>query len=248
MPADIKITVKHELFSPPSFALMLLAWILSPYLVDAILGDLIEEFNHRSKADSQAAKRWFWQQTIHTTLIYLKKSFNSPSFIRKLNIVLPLALFILAFALIAWLSYADNLSDYAPGFWQTLLTGQAHMAFFDGAFWANLGDYIAQVDSVWFLLDSASLILALFTILLLIHLDKRSSFTPLKMACWGYSLVVLPYLWSLIHINSNHFIATEIGPIIAIGLITFLYTILPVSYLVHRKLKQQIQGTSRDKK
>ena len=49
-----------------------------------------------------------------------------------------------------------------------------------------------------------------------------------------------------IHISNNNFEETQIGPIIAIGLITFLYMILPVSYLVHRKLKQQSESNSKN--
>lgn len=230
--------------TPPTFAMMLLAWILPNKVLDMILGDLLEEFSERAKDNTKAANRWFWQQAMQTSLIYFNKFFNSASFIRKLNIVLPLVLFLMVFALIAWLSYADNLSEYAPGFWQTLLTGQAHMAFFDGAFWSNLSDYIAQIDEVWFLIDSPSLIIAIFSISLLVYLDRKSPFSPRKMACWGYALVVLPYIWALVHINSNHFIATQIGPIMAIGLLTFLYMILPVSYLVHNKLKQAQQDAA----
>jgi|GEM_PF-7049463 len=235
---DIKKCIEHEVFSPPSFAVLLLTWILPATILEAILGDLMEEFDERAKANNKAARVWFWQQATHTSMIYFKKIFNSPSFIRKLNIVIPLVLFSTAFTLIAWLSYADNLSEYAPGFWQTLLTGQAHMALFDGAFWSSIGDYLSRVDSVWFLFDGPSLIITFFSISLLLYLDRKSTFTALQMACWGYALVILPYIWAIIHINSNHFIATQIGPIIAIGLITFLYMVLPVSFLVHRKLKQ----------
>ncbi len=238
MSHDVKNSLNRATLSPPSFAILLLTWVLPAAVLEAILGDLMEEFDERAQVNNKAARIWFWQQTIQTSMIYFKKIFNSPSFIRKLNIIIPLVLFSIAFILIAWLSHADNLTEYAPGFWQTLLTGQAHMALFDGAFWSSIGDYVGQVDSVWFLLDGPSLIITFLSIALLLYLDRKTTFTALKMACWGYALVVLPYIWSIIHINSNHFIATQIGPIIAIGLITFLYMVLPVSYLVHRKLKQ----------
>lgn len=238
MDTNTKDDLHCQAVSPPSLAILLLTWFLPAHIVDAILGDLLEEFSERVKDNDIAAKRWFWQQSLHTSGIYFKQVFNSPSVFKKLNILLAMVFFVLAFMLIAWLSYADNLADYAPGFWQTLLTGQAHMALFDGAFWASVLKYIGMIDDVWFLLDSPSLILAIFSLSLLVYLDKKSSFSPLQMACWGYALVVLPYFWSLLHINSNHFVATEIGPIIAIGLLSFLYMILPVSYLVHKKLKQ----------
>lgn len=235
---DSKSAIKGSSFFPPSFAVLLLAWILPKYILDAILGDLIEEFNEKAIVSNKAANKWFWQQAIHTCIIYFKKKFNSPDFIRKLNVALPCMLFLMAFLLINWLSSVDSLAEYAPGFWQTLLTGQAHMALFEGAFWSNLGSYIAQIDDISFLVDIPSLIITFFSLSLLVYLDKKLSLSPLKMACWGYTLVILPYIWSIVHINSNHFIATQIGPIIAIGLITFLYMVLPVSYLVHRKLKQ----------
>ena len=244
---DLRTGINRVIISPPSLALFLLNWILPAAVLDAILGDLMEEFSERVKMNDKAAKRWFWQQTMQTSVIYFKKLFNSPSFVRKLNIVIPMMLFVIAFILIAWLSYADNLAEYAPGFWETLLTGQAHMALFDGAFWSSISDYIRRVDSIWFLLDGPSLMITLLSISLLKYLDKKSSFTALKMACWGYALVILPYIWSIIHINSNHFIATQVGPVIAIGLLTFLYMVLPVSYLVHQKLKQDNEAANEGK-
>ncbi|WP_085300327.1 hypothetical protein [Cognaticolwellia mytili] len=235
---DTENGINRVTLLPPSFAIMLLTWILPAAMLEVILGDLMEEFDERAREDIKAANTWFWHQATCTSMIYFKKKFSSPNFVRKINIVLPLVLFSIAFILILWLSYVDNLAEYAPGFWQKLLTGQAHMALFDGAFWSSVSGYMSRVDSVWFLLDGPSLIITSLSISLLIYLDRKSSFTALKMACWGYALVILPYIWSIIHINSNHLFAKQVGPIIAIGLLTFLYMVLPVSYLVHRKLKQ----------
>jgi len=229
--------MNDPLSSPPSFAVLLMTWILPKCVLDTILGDLFEEFSQRANEDERAANRWFWHQALHTSVIYFNKVFNSPKFVRKINLILPILLFVVAFLLIAWLSYADNLKGYSEGFWQILLSGNAHMALFEKAFWLNLADHLLAIDGGKFLVDIPSFIITTVCLLLLVFLDKRQNFSPLKMACWGYSLVLLPYVWSLIHISSNHYQATQIGPITAIGLISFFYMILPISYLVHRKLK-----------
>jgi arginine exporter protein ArgO len=231
--------MNQSVMSPPGFAILIMTWILPTKVLETILGDLIEEFNERALQGEKAAKQWFWQQAIHTSVIYFNQVFNSPSFIRKLNIVIPAILFVIAFTLIAWLSFADDIDGYSDGFWQSILTGQTYMALFEQEFWTSLRDYFLMIDQPGFLIDMPSMVIAILSIFLLVMLDKKLSFTPLKMAIWGYSLVLLPYLWSIIHINSNHFEVTEIGPITAIGLITFLYMILPISYLVNRKLKQE---------
>lgn len=222
--------------APPWFAVLLLRYFLPNALVEVLLGDLFEEYFDKAQINNRVANRWFWQQTFQTVSIYISKKLKSPSFFIKLNISVALTFFLISFVLIAWLSYADNIADYAPGFWQTLLTGQAHMALFEQAFWSSLLSYLTMIDSVNFLMHMPALLISIMSLFLLIYLDKKSPFTAAKMACWGYMLSVLPYIWSIVHINSNHFVATEIGPIIAIGLLNFLYMVLPVSYLVHMKV------------
>ena len=61
------------------------------------------------------------------------------------------------------------------------------------------------------------------------------------MTLWGYGEMLEPYAWALIHINSQQLAPKQIGPVIAFGLITFFYMILPVSYMVNKKLKNQIK-------
>ena len=60
------------------------------------------------------------------------------------------------------------------------------------------------------------------------------------MAAWGYGLATVPYVVGLIVIAMNSFVPTQIGPIIAIMLLSALYMLLPVTYMVVKRLNQEI--------
>ncbi len=49
---------------PPSLAVRMLMWRLSPEWRDFILGDLEEEFRVRAGTSLPAARRWFWRQAV----------------------------------------------------------------------------------------------------------------------------------------------------------------------------------------
>lgn len=228
---------KHQV-KPPKVALFLLALILPKSIQNHLIGDLIEEFEVLSEQDCKAANAWFWQQTIDTNLIYLAGLIRRPSVLQKLNIFLPLSLFMLTTLLISWLSNMDSLEGYSEGMWPSLLEGKIHLALFEPAFWQDSTLFFTEVTNVQMFLDIPSIVFAFVALFILRYLNKKLSVSAIYMAVWGYGLVLLPYLWVLIHINTQQLSPTQIGPLLAFGLLSFLYLVLPVSYMVNTKLKR----------
>ena len=222
---------------PPQFANKLLALLLPKRFLSNVLGDLEEEFYQLAEHDISQANKWYWRQSMETSMIYLQKKFGSIEFLGRLNFYLPLAMFVIVMALISILSNMEDPEFISPTFWDDLLQGKIHTALFSENFWHNFWSFIQATD-LNMLIHIPSLFIATVNIFVLLYLDKKQNASALKLAVWGYLLAFIPYVWSIIHIMSNSFEAKQIGPIIATGIISLLYTLVPTSYLVHRKLKR----------
>ena len=227
--------------NPPKIAMILMSVILPKRIHQNLVGDLLEEFEQMSEQDSKAANSWFWRQTMETNLIYLSGLLQRPTVLHKLNIIVPVVLFFLASLLISWLSNIDSLEGYSEGMWHRLMEGKVHLALFEPAFWRELQTVGAELIDLGMYFHTPSMVFATLNLTLLYTMDKKLTFSTLKMTLWGYGLMLVPYAWALIHINSQQLTPKQIGPVIAFGLITFFYMILPVSYMVNKKLKNQIK-------
>ncbi len=225
---------------PPRLAMMLLSLILPRRIHNNIIGDLLEEYEQISESDHKAAKSWFWRQALETNLIYLSGLLRRPTVLYKLNILIPFGLFLLATLLISWLSNMNSLAGYSEGMWQRLLEGKVHLALFESAFWQDLKQFFPSTLDFSMYIDLPSVLFATVNLIVLYKMDKKLDFSALRMAAWGYGLMLVPYAWAFIHINTQQLVPKQIGPVIAFGLITFFYMILPVSYMVNKKLKKQI--------
>lgn len=223
---------------PPPLANRIMTILLPERFLNNVLGDLEEEFYLIAEKDVQQAKNWYWRQSMETSLIYFKKKFGTVEFLGRVNFYLPLTLFVIILALISVLSNLSDPEFISPTFWDELLRGEIHTALFSANFWANFWS-ILRSSSVNMVVDVPSFIIATVNIAILLYMDKKQNASALKLTVWGYTLAFIPYIWSLIHIGSHDFQPKQIGPIIAVGVISALYMLLPVSYLVHRKLKIQ---------
>lgn len=222
--------------TPPKAALLLMSVTLPKQIKHNLIGDLIEEYELLIEGGSKDANAWFWKQAIETNLIYISSLLRRPSFLRKLNLLMPFVLFILATLLITWLSQMDSLDGYSEGMWQRLLEGKVHLALFEPAFWQEINQILSKVGNISMYFDIPSMLFAAVNLFVLCKLDKKLNFSALKMAIWGYGLMLVPYTWALIHINTQPLMPKQIGPLLAFGLITLFYMLLPVSYMVNKKL------------
>lgn len=223
--------------TPPLLANHLLSLLVPKRIFDNVIGDLEEEFHILAKQNIKQANKWYWQQTIQTSFVYLKHKASSIEVLGRLNFYLPLAAFLIASCLIIILSTLENPELISPTFWDELLQGKVHMALLSDNFWGNFWNILSMAEWGMFV-HLQSVIIAGLNMLLLIYLDKKQQASAAKIALWGYTLAFVPYVWSILHIANHSFVAQQIGPIIATGVISFLYTLLPVSYIVHRKLKR----------
>ena len=224
--------------TPPKAALLLMSIILPKQIKNSLIGDLIEEYELLIADGSKDANAWFWKQAMETNLIYVSSLLRRPSFLRKLNILIPFILFTFASLLITWLSHMGSLNGYSEGMWQRLLEGKIHLALFEPTFWQEINQLLLKVGSLSMYLHLPSMLFAATSLLVLYKLDKKLNFSALKMAVWGYGFMLLPYTWALIHINTHPLMPKQIGPLLAFGLITVFYMLLPVSYVVNKKLVQ----------
>ncbi|QPB81821.1 hypothetical protein CWC22_001900 [Pseudoalteromonas rubra] len=222
---------------PPVLANKVLSMLLPNRLLESVLGDLEEEFNILAKQNLKRANQWYWQQTLETSMIYLKKKLASVEMLGRLNFYLPLIMFITTAGLIVLLSILSDPTSISDTFWDELLQGKIHMALFSTHFWHNFWDILALAEWGMFI-HFESFIISFFSIALLLHLYKEQQASIIKLAVSGYSLAFIPYIWGIIHIANYHFEANQIGPIVATGVLCLLYLLPPVSYIIHRKLKQ----------
>ena len=227
--------------TPPKLAMMLMSITLPKRIHQNLVGDLLEEFEQMREQDNKAANAWFWRQTMETSFIYLSSLLRRPTVLQKLNLFVPFILFLLATLLISWLSHMNSLEGYSEGMWQRLMEGKIHLALFEPAFWQDLEHFSPYLFDFNMYLDLPSVVFATINLLVLYKIDVKLDLSALKTAAWGYSLMLVPYAWALIHINTQSLMPKQIGPVIAFGLITFFYMILPVSFMVNKKLRNQIK-------
>lgn len=233
--------------SPPSFANRLLSLLVPKRIFDNIIGDLEEEFHQRAKQNLSQANKWYWQQATHTSFVYLQKKLSSVEVLGRLNFYLPITVFLVASGLIAILSNLDDPAFISPTFWDELLQGQIHTALMSDNFWGNFWSILRTAEWMMFV-HLQSMIIAIANIVMLVYLYKKQQASALKLALWGYTLACVPYAWSIIHIANHSFTPQQIGPIVATGVISLMYMMLPVSYIVHRKLKRlQAENKAFDK-
>ena len=223
---------------PPLLANRIMYLLLPKRLFDNMVGDLEEEFDQLAKHDIKQANKWYWQQSIDTSMVYLQKKIGSVEVLGRLNFYLPVALFLIVTGLITLLSVLEEPTFISATFWDELLQGKIHTALFSDNFWHNFWSLLRMAEWGMFI-HLESIVIATLNIVILIYLDKKQQASALKLALWGYSLAFIPYIWSIVHIAGHQFEAKQIGPIIATGLLSLMYMLIPVCYIVHRKLKRQ---------
>jgi hypothetical protein len=230
---------KNKPVSPPTAATKLLLWCVPKSAVEYILGDLEEEFYVRAKHNIIAAKYWFWQQSMYSSGIYLKHNAASLDFLKKLTVLFSLCLFFVILQLIIWLNFSDSLENFSPHFWDTLVSGYIHMAVFESAFWPHSIGSWQEINGWSFLLDGSAMVLTLLSGCLFTFLNQRRNFLAHQIFLFGCGAMVIPYIFGIGYLNAFSLPALMVGPILSTMLCNVLYLLLPVAYLVLRKIKLQ---------
>ncbi|MFT5674187.1 MAG: hypothetical protein ACI808_000094 [Paraglaciecola sp.] len=212
----------------------LLKLVLSKRTAENLIGDLEEAFNDRAKTDLKVAKRWYAKQLVLTFISSISDRVKSDS---SLNLgMLGMALIILPviFCMVAWLS---NMDETSPAVWQLLLDGQLHQIVFFAEFWSVQPQALPSVDVPMFI-GYNSILWAALCLVLIVKIESRPASSVHLVAGLGMTAMLLPYLAGLAFIQIAEPIPTQVGPILAFMLLNVFYLLLPISFLVNKKHKQ----------
>lgn len=222
--------------TPPLLANRILRLMLPAHLKDCIAGDLEEEFAKRHTQNKSQAIRWYWRQTMQTSIHYLAQYLATEALLKKLVIAVTLVLFPTLVVMISWLSNMDHeTSEYI---WQNLLQGKVHNFLFDTEV-LLLGSekLIATFDLLMYFNVPAAL-WALFALAALYIRNKRAAFSAHQAASWCTILMLLPYLFGLIYIDIIQPQARHVGPPVAFMTLSIVYLILPMAWFILSKSKK----------
>lgn len=223
---------------PPFFATLCLLLLLPKRILDNIIGDLEEEFYELAEQDIKVANKWYWQQSLTTCWVYFHKKLRSIEVVARVNFYLPVTFFIITLGLLSLLSSMTDPNLISPSFWHELMQGKLHTALYTEHFWYSLGALLGSAE--WgMLFHGPAFLIAAVSFCFLLYLNGQQSISALRLACYGYSLATVPYVLSILHLSNHALEATQVGPIIATGALSFLYLLPVVSFLVHQKLTQQ---------
>ena len=219
----------------------LLKLVLRKRTAENLIGDLEEAFNDRAETDLKTAKRWYAKQLVLTFISSISDRVKSD---RMLNLsMLGMAVVILPviFCLVAWLS---NMDETTPAIWQLLLDGQLHQIVFFAEFWSVQPQALPSVDVPMFIAYK-SILWAALSLMLIFKISSRPGSSVRLVAGLGMAAMLLPYLAGLALIQIAQPIPTQVGPILAFMLLNVFYLLLPISFLVNKKYKQNNQFLAR---
>lgn len=222
--------------TPSKLALLLLYLLLPKHIYDNVIGDLLEEFSSLSKQNQTEANAWFWQQTLASSKVYVVQYLTGKGMVKFINTMLSSAVFITCLLLVSWLSTVDSFDSYSAGLWQRLLAGQAHSVLAEAEFWQSLPSLVPSFYDGLMFIDLPAVLISTLVITALYWLNQNVNLSASQVAVIGYSAMFSPYLYSLIYLGNNTLAAKLVGPYLACGLLSIFYMLIPVSYLVNKKL------------
>ncbi|MFT4938751.1 MAG: hypothetical protein ACI88A_001780 [Paraglaciecola sp.] len=215
----------------------LLKLVLTKRTAENLIGDLEEAFNDRAETDLRVAKRWYVKQFVVTFISSIADRVKSDSSLNLSMLGMAVIILPVIFCMVAWLS---NMDETTPTVWQLLLDGQLHQIVFFAEFWSVQPQALLAVEVPMFISYNSILWAALSLILIGKIAIRRNSSVRL-VAGMGMATMLLPYLAGLAFIQIAEPIPTQVGPILAFMLLNVFYLLLPISFLVNKKYKQNNQ-------
>jgi hypothetical protein len=225
----------NDKYEVPALARFLLQRCLPVYSREGLLGDLNEEHAARATVDPSSATRWYWYQTLRTLLYVMSSVLGSIALLRVLVLALSFLLLPTLISMVAWLS---NMNETSPEIMEYLLAGQMHNMLGDSYFWQQQLSAVGHIDFEMYL-NVPSVLWAACCLFVLFYTQKKHPLSAHQIAAFGYGLMLLPYFVGLIYIDSMQLVPTKIGPIIAFMLISIVYLLGPIAYLILQQLNKQ---------
>lgn len=213
----------------------LLSLVLKKRIAENLLGDLEETFNDKSKTDLKAAKWWYTKQFLLTFVSSISGRLKSDRTVNLMMLGLAVVIVPIIFCMVAWLS---NMDETTPVVWQLLLEGKMHQIVFFAEFWSVQFDALPSVEISMFI-GYKSIFWAVFCLALINRIASNPASTVRIIAFMGMIAMILPYLLGMAFIQIYQPIPTQVGPILAFMLLNVFYLLLPVSFLVNKKYRQQ---------
>jgi hypothetical protein len=215
----------------------LLKLVLTKRTAENIIGDLEEAFNDRSETDLKVAKRWYLRQFVVTFISSISNRVKSDGSLNLSMLGMAVIILPVIFCLLAWLS---NMGETTPVILQFLTDGQLHQIVFFAEFWSVQPQALLSVEIPIFIGYNSILWAALCLVLIGKIATKRTSSVRL-VAGLGMATMLLPYLAGLAFIQIAEPVPTQVGPILVFMLLNIFYLLLPISFLVNKKYKQNNQ-------
>lgn len=219
--------------TPPQLAKLLLTIILPEHVKNEISGDLEEEFHQfiRAGKTENIANRWFWEQTMSTTFRYL---FTKQRILSAVLILIALSTIVILFIAVTALSYG-NIAFFNNDFWSN---GNIHLIFFEEKFWRFGTEKAFSYIYPNHLIDLNSAIYSVIALLMLFTLAKKFQFKLLTLSMLSLVLLLAPYIYGFALFQLASLTNKEIGPLIAFMWLPIMYMVLPITYLLIKKINR----------
>jgi hypothetical protein len=220
--------------SQPSNTPKFTHWILTKLLKNKIneeqVGDLLEEYQDRAKNNVGAANNWVHRQAALACLSVISKALTVERLAHYALYILSAVLFATLILFVGWLSHMDEAP--AEHIWSALMEGKVHQLLLEPLAWQSMLHSAHMTFDIGMYIHIPSIIWASLSLVGLFYVQKKQMVSILGYAALGLAAIALPYLWSLAYIATHDLVAKEVGPIIAFGVISALYLILPVTHRV----------------
>lgn len=216
---------------PPKIALVLLNKLLPDSVKDDISGDLVEEFNQSDSANL-INHYLFWRNTLSTCWRY---SMNKQLFLSFAMTTISLIIFYMLIKAVVFLSVADDPLFYKD-YW---MNGDIHLLFAEDFFWSNsFGANAYELDWAMLIHDRA-VIWSIISFTVLYIVDRQHKFRLFGYISLAFVVCFTPYFYGMFILRFNDVPLTEVGPLVAFMWISIIYLILPLSYGLITKMRQQ---------
>ena len=214
----------------PKFANWVLTKLLKNKVNEEQVGDLLEEYQSKANNSVGTANQWFYRQTTLACLYVMSNMLTTERFFRYALYTISGAIFATLVLFICWLSNMDEAP--AEHIWSALMEGKVHQLLLEPLAWESMLSSTHQIFYISLYIHIPSMVWACLSYTGLHYVQKKQMISAIGFTALGVAAITLPYLWSLAYIATHDLVAKQVGPIIAFGVISALYLVLPVTHRV----------------
>lgn len=213
----------------------LLRFCLPKHVCETLTGDLLEHYTKLSSLSRSEANFWLLKQALMSSAVFL---FTIRNMLKTALVFTGMFLFALLAYGIMYLSGMEDGGRLSAGFWAEWQAGRPHQLFFEGDFWRFIIDQRPEASiGMWF--DLKAMMYAFLSSYLIYRLDRLFQFRFCPYFFLSMAVLCLPYVvGSIVFVALNPELRMT-GPIVALMWFSILYLVLPVSFMLAQKIKQE---------